>query len=141
MTDGEEIIMIERKLEEQLTEFDKIILREQAQIADRENERGGGLGAVPAGGGPESDSPLDGEESMDGEESAPPKVRRQPGSPGGNRKHEVDLEAPPPLPEGIPDGKDDDVVARQLREAAMREKDPVLQEKLWDEYKKYKQGL
>ena len=33
---------------------------------------------------------------------------------------------------------DDDVVARQLREAAMREPDPAIREKLWDEYRKYK---
>ena len=41
-------------------------------------------------------------------------------------------------PADIPDGSDDDVVARQLREAAMREPDPDLREKLWDEYRKYK---
>ena len=35
---------------------------------------------------------------------------------------------------------DNDIVARQLREAAEQETDPVLQEKLWQEYKKYKQG-
>jgi hypothetical protein len=33
------------------------------------------------------------------------------------------------------------VVARQLREAATAEKDPVLREKLWDEYRKYKASL
>lgn len=40
-----------------------------------------------------------------------------------------------------PDGSDDDIVARQLREAANRETDPVLREKLWEEYRKYKGGL
>jgi hypothetical protein len=44
-------------------------------------------------------------------------------------------------PSGLPDGRDDDIVARQLREAAQRESDPVLQAKLWDEYRKYKAGL
>jgi hypothetical protein len=44
------------------------------------------------------------------------------------------------LPEDIPDARDDDVVARQLREAAMNEPDPVLREKLWDEYRRYKGG-
>jgi len=42
------------------------------------------------------------------------------------------------VPEDIPDGRDDDIVARQLREAAQMEKDPQLREKLWDEYRKYK---
>ena len=36
------------------------------------------------------------------------------------------------------DPKNDDIVARQLREAAESEKDPVLREKLWKEYEKYK---
>ena len=43
-----------------------------------------------------------------------------------------------PPPKDIPSGNDDDVVARQLREAAMREPDPAVREKLWDEYRKYK---
>jgi len=35
---------------------------------------------------------------------------------------------------------DEDVVARQLREAAEKETDPVLREKLWKEYEAYLQG-
>ena len=56
----------------------------------------------------------------------------------------VDGVAPPadgakyPPPADIPSGNDDDVVARQLREAAMREPDPAIREKLWAEYRKYK---
>ncbi len=42
------------------------------------------------------------------------------------------------VPDDIPDGSDDDIVARQLREAAMNEEDPELREKLWDEYREYK---
>jgi hypothetical protein len=44
------------------------------------------------------------------------------------------------VPADIPDGSDDDIVARQLREAAERETDPELKAKLWDEYRRYKQG-
>ncbi|MBQ0719320.1 MAG: hypothetical protein KBT88_13195 [Gammaproteobacteria bacterium] len=42
------------------------------------------------------------------------------------------------IPEDIEGGSDDDIVARQIREAALQEKDPVLREKLWNEYRKYK---
>jgi hypothetical protein len=42
---------------------------------------------------------------------------------------------PPP---DVGDGRDDDVVARQIREAAMKEEDPAIREKLWDEYRRYK---
>jgi hypothetical protein len=38
------------------------------------------------------------------------------------------------------DSRDDDIVARQLREAAEKETDPVLKEQLWKEYEKYKKS-
>jgi hypothetical protein len=44
------------------------------------------------------------------------------------------------VPPDVGDGKDDDVVARQLREAALKEKDPAIREKLWEEYREYKKG-
>ena len=44
------------------------------------------------------------------------------------------------VPADIPDGSDDDIVARQLREAAMKEKDPELRARLWEEYRQYKKG-
>jgi hypothetical protein len=44
------------------------------------------------------------------------------------------------VPADVGDGKDDDIVARQLREAAMKEEDPELREKLWDESRAYKFG-
>ncbi|MEQ1581408.1 MAG: hypothetical protein ABL964_12500, partial [Steroidobacteraceae bacterium] len=47
---------------------------------------------------------------------------------------------PSTVPAGIPDGSDDDIVARQLREAAMKETDPELRDKLWQEYRNYKKG-
>lgn len=40
-----------------------------------------------------------------------------------------------------PDARDEEVVARQLREAALAEEDPELKEKLWDEYEAYVEGL
>ena len=43
-------------------------------------------------------------------------------------------------PADIPDGSNDDVIARQLREAAEKETDPELKKKLWDEYRRYKSG-
>ena len=44
------------------------------------------------------------------------------------------------VPEDVGDGRDDDVVARQLREAAMAEEDPAIRERLWEEYRRYKRG-
>ena len=45
------------------------------------------------------------------------------------------------IPDDIPSPQGDDIVAQQLREAAMAEKDPDLQAKLWQEYKRYKEGM
>lgn len=39
------------------------------------------------------------------------------------------------------DPRDDDIVARQLREAAEKESDPELKEKLWKEYEQYKKNV
>jgi hypothetical protein len=41
-------------------------------------------------------------------------------------------------PEDVAVLVDDDIIARQLREAAITEEDPVLRERLWEEYRKYK---
>lgn len=41
-----------------------------------------------------------------------------------------------PIPDDVGDGRNDDIVLRQIREAAMKEQDPVLREKLWDEYRR-----
>lgn len=53
----------------------------------------------------------------------------------GDYKHGQTVYAPPA---DIPSGNDDDVVARQIREAALKETDASLREKLWQEYRKYK---
>lgn len=63
--------------------------------------------------------------------STTPGGRGAAGAPSGNNL--------PVVPDDIPDGRDDDIVARQIREAAIAEKDPKLREKLWEEYRKYKQ--
>ena len=41
-------------------------------------------------------------------------------------------------PEDIPVTADDDIIAKQLREAALAEEDPQLRERLWEEYRKYR---
>jgi len=43
-----------------------------------------------------------------------------------------------PIPEDIGDGQGDGIVLRQLRDAAMKETDPDLRERLWDEYRRIK---
>jgi hypothetical protein len=49
-------------------------------------------------------------------------------------------EGTPRKQSGHGSGEDDDIVARQLREAAENETDPELKEKLWKEYEDYKKN-
>lgn len=65
---------------------------------------------------------------------------------GGGRVTTSAPEGQPPVgsndadrvPVDVGDGHDDDVVARQIREAAMKEEDPAIRDKLWEEYRRYK---
>ena len=62
------------------------------------------------------------------------------GGGGGVGGGTVGGSGPNTVPADIPDGRDDDIVARQLREAAMKETDPELRERLWEEYRQYKKS-
>ena len=79
-------------------------------------------------GGLTGDSPA----AVSGENQQPPEAGAR--EDGRSTTRDTGSRAPP----DIPDGRDDDIVARQLREAAERETDPELREKLWQEYDKYK---
>ncbi len=138
---------LERVLAEAMGDFDGRILDERAVIvARRGNEPGtiegaghqddGGAGAADQRGGrdtagrrpvPPPPAPS-GEERPDGQTG----TAGTSGSVGGGEVL--------PVPDDVGDGADDDVVARQLREAAMAETDPELREKLWDEYRRYVAG-
>jgi len=70
------------------------------------------------------------------------------GGRGGGREVATAPEGTPPqeqddasrVPADVGDGRGDDVVARQIREAAMAEEDPKIRERLWEEYRRYKRG-
>lgn len=161
MTSAERVAVLEGQLEESMASYDGMILRERDYVLSRSNQQGSEeeLEAADAAGTPydEADEDASGE-GEDGEAGAPPPSgpegdaqaegngTNNSTSSGGGTRPEGDQHrdgdfshqgsyAPP---EDIPSGSDDDVVARQIREAAMNESDPVLREKLWDEYRKYK---
>jgi len=60
-----------------------------------------------------------------------------------NRESPIDGMSVEEIREKTPDDiavtVDDDIIARQLREAALAEQDPELRERLWEEYRKYTQ--
>jgi hypothetical protein len=144
-TVDEQITALDAELFAGLGEFDEMLLREQERVraaAPMTDAAGGGGGGTGDGGTAEGTAGAEGAENGEGEygtESggdngassstgggAGPGAQRQGGRQG--------------TPPDIPDGSDDDVVARQLREAAEKETDPELKKKLWEEYRKYKKG-
>ena len=138
ITGAEQVAILDEQLNRGTGAFDELILRERETI--RRTAKNGSRGAGEedlAGSGYRG--PGAGGEA--GQYRVPPMAGG--GGPGPNPRDSYDGEIPRqtatyPPPADIPTGTDDDVVARQLREAAMREPDPALREKLWDEYRKYK---
>ncbi|MCZ6643773.1 MAG: hypothetical protein O7F71_19535 [Gammaproteobacteria bacterium] len=114
-------------LNDALEDFDGEILAEREVIRTRSNEGGSGviLPTIPAAG---STSSTDAQAREPRGGTSMPRNRNPAPVPGASG----------PVPEDIPDAKDDDIIARQLREAAMLETDLILKEKLWDEYRRYK---
>ncbi|MGB5339875.1 MAG: hypothetical protein WBO06_12355 [Gammaproteobacteria bacterium] len=142
---AEQIAGLDAELFAGLGEFDEMLLREQQRIraaapmTDAAGGGGGGgggdgdgdaAGAAGTAAGAEGEAALESNAGGAGGTSAGagagPGEQRQAGRQG--------------TPADIPDGSDDDVVARQLREAAEKETDPELKKKLWEEYRKYKRG-
>lgn len=119
------------ELERKLREFDALMKRAQA-AAERERALGGGTetGITHGrGGAPDEIGGAGGAAARATGSGASPDLSGEADLAGLRR-------GPSALRARITE--DDDIVARQLREAAERETDPVLQEKLWDEYRKYK---
>ena len=78
----------------------------------------------------------DGAEGSEGSQSEGGKTQGQ--DSGGSAGAEGSQGEALPIPEDIDDGQGDDIVERQIRDAAMKETDPVLRERLWDEYRRIK---
>ncbi|MDH3748163.1 MAG: hypothetical protein OER97_08140, partial [Gammaproteobacteria bacterium] len=126
-----------RELDESIGGFDETLQEEQQDIAS--------VGRVlegfdTEGGGGEGSGGLISLGTQAGSASGGP---NEGGSVGGSKEAPAiagvtDQQIEERTPDDIPVTVDDDIVARQLREAALTEEDPVLRERLWDEYRKYK---
>ena len=121
------------ELERALDVFDGEILEGRKIVLARSNDRAGQSQRVMAS-GIEPTTPAGGTNSGGG--SLPDTAPRQTDTRGVPMPRPVAVV----VPTDIPDAKDDDVVARQLREAAMAEIDPDLRQALWDDYRRYKSG-
>ncbi|WP_157976609.1 hypothetical protein [Parahaliea mediterranea] len=136
LTPAEQVAILDARLEQGTGEFDAMILEEQTaqRQAERDNPAPAPAQPEQAGGGSGGNSPYGGDMADAGGYSTGGGMGGA--SRGGGQVPQNTAKYPPPA--DIPSGDDDDVVARQLREAAMREPDPKVREALWDEYRKYK---
>jgi hypothetical protein len=108
---------------------DRSTVEKQADAEAAEGEKGQGTSAA---GTETSDTGTGGSHAGRADGGTPVTAPVEGGGAGGTDAS--------PVPADVGDGKSDDVVARQLREAAMKEKDPGVREKLWQEYRDYKKG-
>jgi hypothetical protein len=148
-TPAEATSALDAELGAGLGEFDQRLLVEQERVKAKASKSagagggGGGAGAgsgttaAGAGGGTARETATGPSSGASGSASDGSRERPAPGTAGGPGGGQTTASSAPP---DIPDGSDDDVVARQLREAAETETDPELKKKLWEEYRKYKKG-
>ncbi len=135
-SDAERAERLGKELDESVGDFDEVLMEEQREIStvgrNTEGFGGGGGGSRP-GGRVGLGGQLGGGNSTTGTVSIL--------NPTGERAATVDSmsdeEIQARVPEDIIENVGDDIVARQLYEAAVAEDDPALRERLWEEYRKY----
>jgi hypothetical protein len=160
------VTALDRQLRESLASFDEMLLKEMDKIKTASADKMRGLArdaaaAAKRANDAEESSP---EKGSSGEEQRKPEGEKQDKGAEQAPKESKDKDSE------VHDGKagtqgrasgdkpgrddstrlsgrgpdsssqDDDIVARQLREAAEKETDPVLKEKLWKEYEEYKKS-
>jgi len=159
MTAEDKRAQIDRRFDETFAVFDERMRTEQETISQERASRAGSAGGSGTEGteGQEGQEGREGQEGQEGKEGQEGGGASGTGSEGGQGGDVVAGSGaqgggggvgggakggggPRDVPSDIPDGRDDDIVARQLREAAMKETDPELRERLWEEYRKYKQS-
>ncbi|HDZ08039.1 hypothetical protein [Pseudohongiella sp.] len=158
MTASQRVAVLDGQLGGAYGEFDGLILAERSRAQRRANEvgddpaglyeeeggQGGGgqggdrgMGTLPGVTGVQT-AGVNGDQTFPGGDGQGPQAGGSGGSVGGvNGGPAGEQRETYPVPEDIPPGGGDDVVARQIREAALREADPELREALWDEYRRY----
>ena len=127
-TEREAAAALEGSFEKSLQQFDDMLLEEQKKIDS----------TMPRQREPVSETVAGGSSGREHNESVYGSSKPVGGTAtGGNSK----AKKKPPT-QGTKDlsQTDDDIIAKQLREAAEQETDPEVKEKLWEEYRKYKEG-
>ena len=146
---GDSIEGLDEALDESLEDFDETVMSGNSGSGEIDI-----LSPSGTSGGVDSDEPLfeevdigtyEGNQTIEerAAEGAPPSTsgdgtqpaQGQASSSSAPQQEDGDII---PIPDDIDDGQGDDIVLRQIRDAALKERDPILREKLWDEYRRIK---
>jgi len=152
----DDVAVLDRQLDASLAKFDGMLLKEMdriragsskklqglaeeaAEAAKRLREQGLDVSTAGSESSAESQPKRQGGPAADREtESTPGRKGTETAAENGSRKG---AQGPASKDQRRTDYEDDDIVARQLREAAENETDPELKEKLWKEYEEYKKS-
>lgn len=164
-TEEERIASLDGQLGSSMSEFDEMLLREMDELQrKRSGSPDSSSSSRTGGGGGEGSEGSEASADEGSRQGGEGQSQQSPEQEGGDRPKGQGEDAASQPEQGQqqsgvqggtrPDGKqtsqtasrdappaddDDDIVARQLREAAEKETDPVLREKLWEEYRRYKE--
>ncbi len=149
-TDTDKIAALEKDFNASLGEFDEMLLKEQESIAQKIPRQQSGhtsSGSTTHGNTQENTNSgvsekQQGQISHNGDRKGGSQAQSGVGSNSGTgtgRTNQTPL--PPTAGKKDLSKSDDDIVAKQLREAAEQETDPEVKAKLWEEYHKYKEGI
>ena len=151
----DEVDALDKEFNESLAKFDDKLLKEMDEIraesakklqdlaqeaadaAKRLRDKGLDVDSAGSESSRETDGQMETSESDRGSGTTNDTAATESASQDGSRKGDKGSSVGD---RGRSDTGDDDIVARQLREAAENETDPELKEKLWKEYEEYKKG-
>ena len=143
ITDQEKSAILETEFKKSLSQFDEMLLQEQQRISER-TPRQHETGTQSASNGYNSNKVTGNSPASERDGSRSQTMRHAPSQtgsvPSGNTTGTQARQLPATKGKRDLSDIDDDIVARQLKEAAEQETDPEIKEKLWEEYRKYKEG-
>jgi len=139
-TETEQMAALDSELDKQMAQFDELMRKARTAAETERSQQSGGLSSGKKDGRGERTNAAPEQRGMGGAGATTTGLGRTPdlsGETSGEHKQVAHANRST----GALDVRDDDIVARQLREAASKESDPLLRDKLWEEYRKYKSGL
>lgn len=149
-TNQEGLSDLDAELDASIGSFDEMLLEEQQHVAGHiprqretyDNRQDGLSGSATPGhenqAGQEKSTQGSPGTSGPGDPQDNPTGHTPPGIPGVGSTQQS--RTPPTAGNRDLSDEDDDIIARQLREAAEQESDPEVKAKLWEEYRRYKEG-